>query len=148
MRGVGAPDPELRDLDADVREIIRLLESGTDLLAMGGDYAPPMDVAETETGLEVRLDVPGVSADALHVRVARGTLIVAGEKMPRACDDRDAAFLLAERGFGRFVRAVRLSGAWDLGAADVRLSCGVLHIHLPRRAERRGREIRLAVRVD
>jgi HSP20 family protein len=148
MREVGAHHSELRDLEADVRQIVRFLESGNELLATAGDYAPPIDVAETERGLDVQVDLPGVPADALHVRLARGTLIVAGEKMPASCEDRGAAFLLAERGFGRFVRAVRLSGAWDLGAAEARLSCGVLYIHLPRLAERRGREIRIPVRVD
>lgn len=148
MREVGAHHADLRDLEADVRAIVRFLESGTDLLATAGDYAPPIDVVETDTGLDVQLDLPGVPADALHVRVANGTLIVAGEKLLTGCDAPGAAFLLAERGFGRFVRAIKLSGAWDLGAAEARLSCGVLHIHLPRLAERRGREIRIPVRVD
>lgn len=138
---------DISDLDAEVRQIVDLLDRGTELLATGGECVPPLDVVETVEGLDVQLDVPGIRADSLHVLVARQTLVVAGDKAPAGCEHRDAAFHLAERRFGRFLRAVKLTGAWDLGAAEARLSCGVLRIRLPRIPERRGREIRIPVQV-
>ena len=59
-----------------------------------------------------------------------------------------AAFHVAERVFGRFTRAVRLSGAFDVARADARLRDGELRLVLPRIEERRGREHRIPVRVD
>jgi HSP20 family protein len=76
---------------------------------------------------------------------SQGTLVVAGRKVPASCAHREAAFHLAERGFGRFVRAVRLSGAVDAGRAQASLSDGELRIVLPRIQERRGRDIRIDV---
>jgi HSP20 family molecular chaperone IbpA len=70
---------------------------------------------------------------------------VAGRKQPASCAHREAAFHLAERGFGRFVRAVRLSGAFDGGSARASLTAGELRIFLPRIDERRGRDIRIDV---
>ncbi|MBA3231969.1 MAG: Hsp20/alpha crystallin family protein [Acidobacteria bacterium] len=139
---------ERQELQDDVRRIIEVLEDGIDLLAAGGECAPPIDVIETVAGLEVSMDVPGVKADSLHVVFARDTLVIAGQKTPAACEHRGATFHLAERGFGRFLRAVRLTGAWNAGAADARLSCGELRVLLPRIDDRRGREIRIPVRVD
>lgn len=136
------------DLDADVRQIVTLLASGTELLAAAGECTPPLDLAETADGLDLQMDVPGVPAAALHVLVAHQTLVIAGEKAPAGCDHRDAAFHLAERRFGRFVRAVRLTGAWDLSAAEARLSCGILRVRLPRMTERRRAEIRIPVQVS
>jgi HSP20 family molecular chaperone IbpA len=72
-------------------------------------------------------------------------VIVAGRKVPASCSHREAAFHLAERDFGRFVRAVRLSGAFDGGKAQASLAGGELRVVLPRVQERRGRDIRIDV---
>jgi HSP20 family protein len=132
-------------LDNGVRRLIEVLEAGTDLLAAGGECAPPIDVLETDAGLELLMDLPGVPADAIHVVFAQSTLLIAGHKTPAACGHAEAAFHQAERSFGRFLRTISLSGAWDAGAAEARLSCGELRVTLPRIAERRGREIRIPV---
>jgi HSP20 family protein len=135
-------------LEHGVRRLIEVLEAGTDLLAAGGECAPPVDVLETETGLELLMDLPGVPVGAIHVVFAENTLLVAGHKAPAACGHAEAAFHQAERSFGRFLRTIRLSGAWDAGAAEARLACGELRVTLPRLAERRGREIRIPVQTD
>jgi len=110
-----------------------------------GECAPPMDVMETPEGVEIVMDLPGVPASSLRLVVTQGTVIIAGRKLPAACAHREATFHLAERSFGRFVRAVRLSGAFDAGRASARLDAGELRIALPRIEERRGREIRLTI---
>lgn len=71
----------------------------------------------------------------------------AGECTP-ACEHRGAAFHLAERTFGRFARAIRLTGAFDAGASRATLTVGELRVVLPRIQERRGGEIRIAVQAD
>src|SRR5262245_37006648 len=122
----------------------RLLE-GESSPGAAGDCTPPMDVVETATGVEVLIDLPGVSRSHLTVVFSQGTLVVAGRKVPASCAHREAAFHLAERGFGGFVRAVRLSGAFDAGRAQASLADGELRIVLPRIQERRGRDIRIDV---
>jgi HSP20 family protein len=104
-----------------------------------------MDVVETSTGVQVLMDLPGVPRSQITVVFSQGTVIVAGRKVPASCLHREAAFHLAERGFGRFVRAVRLSGAFDGGQAKASLAQGELRIVLPRIQERRGRDIRIDV---
>jgi len=122
----------------------RLLE-GEGSPGGAGDWTPPMDVLETSSAVEVLMDLPGVPRSHLTVVFSQGTLVVAGRKVPASCAHREAAFHLAERGFGRFVRAVRLSGAFDAGRAEASLTGGELRIVLPRIQERRGRDIRIDV---
>jgi len=122
----------------------RLLE-GEDGPSAAGDCTPPMDVVETSTAVEVLMDLPGVSRSHITVVFSQGTLVVAGRKVPASCAHREAAFHLAERGFGGFVRAARLSGAFDTGRAQASLADGELRIVLPRIQERRGRDIRIDV---
>jgi hypothetical protein len=50
-------------------------------------------------------------------------LIVAGEKAPAAIPS-DSDFHFLERGFGRFARAVQLTGAFEIGQARASLVAG------------------------
>ncbi|MGH9203711.1 MAG: Hsp20/alpha crystallin family protein, partial [Vicinamibacterales bacterium] len=54
-------------------------------------------------------------------------------------------FHLVEREFGRFSRAVRLTGAFDVQRAHATLQNGELLIVLPKLIERRGRAHRIQV---
>ena len=110
------------------------------------ECAPPVDVLERGDLVEITMDLPGVTTASIRVVVAHGTLIIAGRKAPRVCE-RSVAFHLAERTFGRFARAIALTGAFDAGRASASLSAGELRVVLPRIEERRGRDIPIEVTV-
>jgi HSP20 family protein len=131
--------------DEDLQRIFDQLRSSTDL---GADCTLPLDVLETAAGIELVMDVPGIALGDLSVAFVRNTLVIMGRKLPPVCDHGGAAFHLAERAFGQFARAVRLSGAYDGGRAEATLRTGELRVSLPRLEERRGAEIRIPVRVD
>jgi HSP20 family protein len=130
---------ERRELPA---HLIRLLEE----TRAAAECTPPMDVVETGTGLEIRLDVPGVAAGQIDIVFADGVLLVTGQKLPATCEHADAGFHMAERAFGRFARAVQVDGAFDAGRAAATLSAGELRIALPRIDDRRGAPIRIPIR--
>lgn len=133
-------------------ELRRLFDRLTIADVSGGAAAEctvPLDVVETPGGIEVVVDLAGVSADAVTIVVARDTLLIMGHKTPSGCEhQREAAFHAAERTFGRFARGVRLDGAFDTGRADATLRAGELRVTLPRIEDRRGRERRIPVRTD
>jgi HSP20 family protein len=71
-------------------------------------------------------------------------LLIAGEKAPpRATDDQ--TFHLVEREFGRFARAVRLNGAFDIPRAHASVDDGELTIVLPKLVDRRGQSHRISI---
>ena len=139
---------ERRDMSDDIRRILNLLDDGAHVGGAPGECVPPCDVVETAHGMELVIDFPGVTRESLTIVFVRSTLVIAGQKLPAACEHRDAAFHLAERTFGRFARAVRVTGAFDAGAATARLASGELRITLPRIQERRGGEIRIPIQAD
>jgi HSP20 family protein len=145
---VGRIFHERREIGDDLRRLLDLVDEGGRSTGTAGDCSPPFDLIETATALELIMDLPGVGADAVQVVFARSTLVIAGQKLPAACEHRDAAFHLAERAFGRFARAVRVTGAFDGGRAEAMLRGGELRVVLPRIDERRGAEIRIPVRTD
>ena len=139
---------ERRELPPDLQRLFDTIrdDSGGDRLPAAAECTPPLDVIETESGIEIIADVPGVSADAIQIVCAGNVVMIAGQKTPAACEHREAAFHLAERAFGRFARALRLEGAFDAGRANATLIAGELRMTIPRIEDRRGREIRIPVR--
>jgi HSP20 family protein len=140
---------ERRDLPEDLQRLFDMILEGpsSDRPVSAAECSPPLDVIETETGLEIVVDMPGIAPEAVQIVCARDVLMIAGEKVPAACEHREAAFHLAERAFGRFARAVRLEGAFDAGRASASLTAGELRVTIPRIEDRRGKEIRIPVRA-
>ena len=133
------PATESHDLADDIRELFADLASTLTLehRAFSGECHPAVDVRETDETLEILVDVPGIPAEALRVLFRRDVLLVAGEKAPPAATE-EQTYHLVEREFGRFARAVRLEGAFDIEHATARVEHGALIVVLPKRQNRRG----------
>lgn len=123
-------------------ELLRLL----DATPAAAQCTPFLDVVETEAGVEVILDIPGVPRDSVEIVFSSNVLLIAGQKLPAVCEHRDAAFHIAERSFGRFARAINVEGAFDSGRATATLADGELRVFLPRLADRRGVQIAIQIR--
>ena len=132
----------------DLRRLFDLLDGQSQAAGGRGEFTPPLDVIESPDRLDVVVDLPGVRPDAVQLVFAKGTLVIAGTKLPAACGHKDAAFHMADRAFGRFARAVRIAGAVDAGRATATLRKGELHITFPRIEDRRGRQIRIPIGTD
>jgi HSP20 family protein len=134
------PEAETRELASDLRDLFAELAATVPLeqQVYSGECHPALDVVETPSGVEIIVDVAGVPPPALRVLFRGDTLIIAGEKAPAAAA-AEPTFHLVEREFGRFARAVRLTGAFDVQRAHASLAAGELTIVLPRLADRRGR---------
>jgi HSP20 family protein len=139
---------ERREMDDELRRLFdRLVQSEPP--EHTAECPVALDVVETSAAVEIILDVVGVQADAVQVVIARDTLVITGVKRPTACQHHDeATFHVAERVFGRFARAVRLSGAFDVARSDATLRAGELRVRLPRIEDRRGREHRIPIRTE
>jgi HSP20 family molecular chaperone IbpA len=101
---------------------------------------PSGDVLETEHGITLLLDMPGVSRDRLNIQSDRTSLVVEGEveiAMPQGTES-----LHADVRSTHYRRTFSLSGEeLDTDAVDASLKDGLLRIHIPKRAEVRPRRI-------
>lgn len=109
-----------------------------------GECRPALDIIETTDAAEVIVDVPGMTAAGLRVAIRQNTVLVVGAKLAQSAQS-DTRFHLAERNYGRFARAVRVTGAFDSGRSKAVLSNGLLRIILPRIEDRRGRLVHIDV---
>jgi HSP20 family protein len=143
------PTTDSRELVDDLRQVFADLAAtlAPEQRAHSGEYHPALDVVETASAVEILVDVAGVPAEAVRVLFRGDVLIVAGEKAPPPTAS-EPSFHLLERGFGRFARAVRLSGAFEIGDARAQLVNGELTIVLPRRLDRRGQAQTILIESD
>jgi HSP20 family protein len=133
------------ELADDARKLLAELDREVPgVAALNAECRPPLDVLETATALEIVMDVPGVLTDSIRIAVRRDTLLVVGAKLSPPADMK-MRYHLAERSYGRFARAVRISAAVDAQKARATTSAGELRITLPLVVDRRGSMLTIPV---
>src|SRR5437764_12851276 len=105
--------------------------------------SPPVDVVEDNDGYRFTIEVPGLKADSLEVKVEDETLVINAERNERAWA-KDARVLRAERHYGRIHRAFRLPG--DAGHDGIKATYkdGVLEVTIAKRPEAKAVKIEVA----
>ena len=96
-------------------------------------FLPRVDIYETETGLVVAADLPGVNADGLEVTLEKRVLSIYG----RVDEKTPAGYSQVHREYevGDFERQFTLSGDFDINGIQADLKDGVLHLAIPRTPE-------------
>ena len=107
---------------------------------------PLSDVVEVDDAVRVLLEIPGVPAASVQIRVLGNRIEVTGEKIPDF-PAGETSFLCLERIFGKFQRAFEVRGSVNLGEVSARMANGILVITIPKVVERRGRERRIPVTI-
>jgi HSP20 family protein len=101
-------------------------------------WYPAMDIIETPDAYLIKVELPGVGKDNIHVEVYGNRLRVWGERDLES-EPPLAAYHTAERQHGPFDRSVNLPGDADLDNTAAQYIDGTLEIHLPKALERRDR---------
>lgn len=111
----------------------------------GGEWSPPVDIFETDAQeLVLQLDLPGVSRDAIDLRVEDTTLTIRAARKRRG-DVREEQYHRRERSFGSFGRSFTLPATVDTSRIRAEYRDGVLTVVLPKRQEARPRQIQVQV---
>lgn len=86
---------------------------------------------ETAQSVIVRVELPGMRKEDIHVSLHRGRLQIRGEK--RSSDQGETRhYHLMERAFGRFERSIPLPANVDPSRAEVTYQEGVVIVILPK----------------
>ncbi len=112
------------------REVNRVFDEVFRGFPLGG-FAPSLDVHETEQGLEVTAELPGMASPDIDLHIEGDLLILSGEKKQQHQRDQGGRHM-TERSFGRFQRSFRLPFTPDPAQVQARFDRGVLHITLSR----------------
>ncbi|NLO31736.1 MAG: Hsp20/alpha crystallin family protein [Candidatus Hydrogenedentes bacterium] len=102
---------------------------------------PPVDIFETETGLVVVADLPGVKKEDVDVNVEKNVLTLKANASHHLNDS------LSSREFNLrpFYRQFQLSEAVDQAGISAEMKYGMLTIHLHKVKEQQRRKIEVSV---
>jgi HSP20 family protein len=92
---------------------------------------PAMDVVENEDNITVRVDLPGLSGDDVHVEMEDNVLTIKGE-IGDTIEKDGERYHYRERYSGSFQRSLRLPNTIDADKIDASFDNGVLNIVLPK----------------
>ena len=148
VRATGLERLELQRLRDRVGRLYVALEEATEAenpLASGA-WAPPVDLCETEKGIWLRVELPGITAEQIKIGLTNTKLRIWGDKKRRQARRRIISYLCSERSYGKFNRVVRLRWTICVRTASAELTNGVLHIYLPKIEDRRGAEVMIGVK--
>ena len=95
-----------------------------------GQWVPNTDVYETDTGLVVKVELPGMKSENLEITVEGSRLRIAGNR-PDACRAHKCSFLVMEISYGPFVCVLELPTGYDLTQAKAVYVNGFLRIDVP-----------------
>lgn len=102
---------------------------------------PRVDVYENEAEYLVVADLPGVAKDAVDIRFEANELSIEAR---RTTPTETGSLLAQEYRPATFVRAFTMPDGVDGEKIEARLDRGVLHVKLPKLAEKRPRKIQIS----
>ena len=112
--------------------------------ALGGSWAPAVDIFEKDGNIVLKAELPGVDAKDVDVRVENNVLTLRGE---RKFDNevKRESYHRVERSYGAFTRSFTLPNVVDTGNIKADFKDGVLHMVLPKREEAKPRQIQINI---
>jgi HSP20 family protein len=114
-------------------------------IAAQGNWAPPVDIYETESkDLVIKAELPDMTREDIEVTVEHNVLTLKGtKKLPG--DVKEEQFRRVERNYGTFNRSFTLPNTVDSSKVSAEYKNGVLTVKLPYREEARPRTINVEV---
>lgn len=105
-----------------------------------GDWAPPVDILETEHDITVKAELPGVDAKDVTVSLDNNVLTLRGERrLEREVSNEN--YHRMERSYGSFCRSFSIPAFIDSENVKADFKNGLLTICLPKKDSARGRNI-------
>ena len=109
-----------------------------------GEWAPSVNVAETDENIIVTAELPGVKQDDVDITVADGVLTLKGEKKEEK-EVKEKNYHRIERSYGSFQRSVSLPTGVQADKAKATYKDGVLQVTIPKTEEAKPKQIRINV---
>ena len=141
-------DP-FRELDEVSGRLNRLFgpmtrRAGEDDGAFFADWAPAIDVQETDKEYLLKADLPDVKKEDVKVDVKEGILTVEGERKQEK-EEKGKKFHRIERSYGKFVRRLAVPSDVDEQKIGAEFKEGVLNVHLPKSVTAKPRSIDIKI---
>ena len=127
-------------------ESYRSTQRGTsdDEWALGGSWAPAVDIYEQGTDIVLKAELPGVDPKNVDIRLENNVLSLRGQRRLEGEVKRES-YHRVERSYGAFSRSFTLPTVVDQGSIKAEFKDGLLRLTLPKREEAKPKQIQINV---
>ena len=105
-------------------------------------WLPPVDVRESEDGVMIRAEIPGVLARDIEITVTGTTLNISGKKEDKE-EIEETDFYRCERRFGAFRRVIELPESIDPDRVTAESENGVILIRIAKKPGLKSRRVEI-----
>ncbi len=107
-------------------------------------WSPALDVFDEKENLLVKVELPGMTKEDIHISLQNGVLAISGERK-HEFEKKDGQTFRSERYFGKFQRSVTLPTLVKGDNVKASYQDGVLSVLLPKAEEAKPRQIEVSV---
>ncbi len=106
-----------------------LPRSGNQEVIATGDWAPRVDIAETDKAFEIKAEIPEVNKEDVKVTIDNGVLTIRGERKQEK-EEEGKKFHRIERYYGSFTRSFTLPDNVDENKIKASFKDGMLNLQI------------------
>jgi HSP20 family protein len=121
---------ETKDLQVQETEKQEVIESGAERTREKACFVPRADIYETNDGITVVADMPGVDENSVDITLEQNVLTINGYVAPVEPEGYRLAY--AEYRVGDYQRRFTISDQIDRDKIEAMMKDGVLRLHLPK----------------
>ena len=125
-----SPFHEMESLQRDMNRMFEALASN-ERGSMRQSFMPLAEMEQTEDAIYLRVEVPGMSADDLDVRVTREAVMISGERKSESKSEKND-MRRSEFRYGSFSRTIPLPIPIDNNQVEGDYQDGILTLELPK----------------
>ncbi len=113
-------------------DLDHLFDAPFPFAARPANFAPRVDVEETDSSYEISAELPGVDKKDIHLSLQNGVLTIEAESHEESKEEKAGKVIRQERRYGKFVRSLDLGPA--IKESDIKASYdnGVLKLTAPK----------------
>jgi HSP20 family protein len=108
------------------------------------DWAPSVDISETDSAYLIKGEIPGVKKEDVKVTIQDGMLTIQGERKQEK-EEKGKKFHRVECSYGSFVRSFRVPEDADENKVKAEFKDGMINVTLPKSARAKTKAINVSV---
>jgi HSP20 family protein len=112
--------------------------------ALGGSWAPAVDIYEQGHDIVLKAELPGVDPKDVDIRLENNVLTLRGQRKFEN-EVKKESYHRVERSYGSFSRSFTLPSVVDQGNIKADFKDGILKLVLPKREEAKPKQIEINV---
>ena len=139
------PFREIEDVFGRYSKALSWPRLGSQEIMTSDDWAPRVDIAETEEEFIIKAEIPDVKKEEVNITVDNGVLSIRGERKKEK-EEKGKRFHRIERYYGSFTRSFTLPDNVDESKIEASFKDGMLNLQIPKSKESKPKAIDVKIK--